>query len=336
MGGIFINYRRRDSEYIAGRLRNDLSQRFGADFLIFRDVDSMPLGSFPEEIDQAVRSCDAMVVVIGDGWLDARDAAGRRRLDQPEDWVRLEIAAALRQDKIVVPVLVEGAGPPPAERLPAEIRALAVRQAVELPDSRWDYEVERLVQKLARSLPRSAPVPAPPPPRRLPLLVGLMAVVMVLAVGAVILAALLGGGSDRGSAERSGTPVRPATAVEDGEKVSYVGPWSGANGRLGLTVERIDATPETLQVHLLVQNGTRDTLTLPAGGFNLIDDRGHSYRADPFSAQWPREIPPGDLRGVIGIGEPLQPAVASMRAGWGTVFGTLAADDIFVENIRLP
>jgi hypothetical protein len=148
MGGIFISYRRDDSAYIAGRLRDDLAEQFGEGLLIFRDIETMPLGRFPEEIAAAVAGCDAMLVVIGDGWLAATDAGGDRRLDQPGDWVRQEITAALAQRKVVVPVLVEGASLPPAAELPEELRGLAYQQVVELPDDRWDDELGRLVDQL--------------------------------------------------------------------------------------------------------------------------------------------------------------------------------------------
>jgi hypothetical protein len=152
MGGVFLSYRRSDSAYAAGRLRHDLTERFGADALIFRDVESMPLGRFPDEIGSAIRECDAVLVLIGPEWLSAADEGGNRRLHDAGDWVRREVAAALDGGKVVVPVLLDGAPLPAASDLPDDIAGLTLQQAVELPDSRWDYELGRLVEQLSAVL----------------------------------------------------------------------------------------------------------------------------------------------------------------------------------------
>ncbi len=344
MGGIFINYRRNDSEYIAGRLRNDLSRRFGTDFLIFRDVDSLALGRFAEEIDQAVRSCDVMVVVIGDGWLDARDASGKKRLDQPDDWVRQEIAAGLRQKKILVPVLVENARLPSAHELPLEIAELVDQQAVELPDSRWDYEVEQLVGKLERSLrsrnllpsDQQQELPAPPlrdSTRRSGPKWALAIIPVVLAAGVFAIVRSSGSGSEC-TRDRTPAPGRTTVASRQTDR-SYTGPWSVTCGPLTLTIEKIETSASATRVHARVDNETDDTLILSASQFNMVDDNGHSYRANPFSSEWPKDIPPGVLRGIVDVVEPLRPEATSISAGWGTVFGTFAVDQIFVEGIGL-
>jgi hypothetical protein len=270
-----------------------------------------------------------MLVVIGDSWLDARDDSGRRRLNQAQDWVRQEIASALKHRKVVVPVLVEGAKLPRAEELPADIRDLVFQQTAELPDSRWDYEVGQLIEKLERSLKK------PPPPRpTLPKWAPVAAAVVGLAVvGTIALAATFGRGPDGGDGGGGTTATRATTVSRPGRE--YVGPWSGTSGSLRLTVEKIVSTDEGMQIHLLVNNGTRNTLNLPAALFNLVDTAGHSYPADPRSAGWPMNIPPGQVRGVISITEPLGPQVTGMRAGWGTVFGSMEVDSIYVQSIRL-
>lgn len=183
MSGIFISYRRQDSSYIAGRLHDRLAAHFGPG-QIFRDIDTMKPGvDFGRRIDEAVGSCDALLVVIGDGWLDARSPQGERRIDAPKDWVRQEIQVALeRPDVLVVPVLVENAAMPSEDELPPAIRELANRNAMELSDRRWDYEVQRLIEALEEVVrqpaderpapgpapiqdprPLVAPVPVPPP-----------------------------------------------------------------------------------------------------------------------------------------------------------------------------
>jgi len=144
---VFISYRREDASGFAGRLHEALSRHFG-DRRIFRDVDTIrPGADFADVIHESLGSCGAFVVMIGREWLV--DSRGRRRLDDPEDWVRQEVAIALERDDVVVfPVLVEGAAMPSAEDLPGPLRALARQNATELSDSRWDYDLARLVTEL--------------------------------------------------------------------------------------------------------------------------------------------------------------------------------------------
>ncbi len=117
-GGIFISYRRDDSRQAAGRLADALADRFGAQ-CIFRDVETIELGvDFTQALNQALASCVVMLVLIGRDWLDIRDANGQRRLGLPQDWIRQEIATALKRDIRVVPVLVDGAQLPDEAALP--------------------------------------------------------------------------------------------------------------------------------------------------------------------------------------------------------------------------
>jgi hypothetical protein len=148
-GGTFVSYRREDAAGFAGRLCDSI-ERLLPDEPIFRDVDGLSPGQdFVSAIDARLRQCRVCLAVIGRDWLNARDGQGRRRLDQPDDFVRLELAAALaRPEVLVIPVLVEGAPMPPADALPAEIRGLARRQAVALRDDTWDSDVVRLVRSL--------------------------------------------------------------------------------------------------------------------------------------------------------------------------------------------
>jgi len=149
MPTIFISYRREDSAGYAGRLCESLERRLGS-HQVFRDVDAIRPGQdFVDAIDARLRECRALLALIGREWLDAADASGSRRLDQENDYLRLEIAAALaRPDVLVVPVLVEGAVMPGPEKLPAPIRSLSRRQAVSLRDDTWDTDVDRLVAAL--------------------------------------------------------------------------------------------------------------------------------------------------------------------------------------------
>src|SRR5213596_3431496 len=106
MTRIFINYRRQDSEGYVGRLYDHLAQHFESQD-IFIDVDSIPPGAdFVETLEQAVANCDVLIAMIGPQWIDIQDGSCARRLDQWNDFVRIEIGSALRQKKIVIPVLV--------------------------------------------------------------------------------------------------------------------------------------------------------------------------------------------------------------------------------------
>ena len=146
MAGTFISYRREDAAGYAGRLRESLERRLGAS-RVFRDVDTLRPGQdFVQAIESRLNDCRVMLAVIGREWVGARDMTGSRRLDEPYDFVRLEIAAALaRPNVLVVPVLVEGASMPVSAELPENIRPLARRHAVTVRDETWDADVDRLV-----------------------------------------------------------------------------------------------------------------------------------------------------------------------------------------------
>jgi len=150
---VFINYRREDASGYARLLYESLCRpdRFGPDH-IFMDVSAIrPGADFAKVIEEEVAACHAVLVVIGREWLDC-SAGGRRRLEDPADFVRLEIAAALARDTLVIPVLVEGASMPREQDLPADLKPLARRQALELSDGRWEYDVGRLLDTLEASL----------------------------------------------------------------------------------------------------------------------------------------------------------------------------------------
>lgn len=141
---IFISYRREDSEDSADRIYERLSEHFGQN-LLFMDIATIAPGvDFVEVIQQAVSSCDVLIAVIGRQWLELL----QRRLNEPEDFVRLEIEAALERDIRVIPVLVQGASMPRADDLPQTLRRLARRQAIELRRVSWRYDMERLIAAL--------------------------------------------------------------------------------------------------------------------------------------------------------------------------------------------
>lgn len=157
MSRIFISYRRDDSAGHVGWLRSLLIQRFGAD-QIFRDIETIPPGvDFVEAIETAVGSCDVLLAVIGPRWLTATGRRGERRLDDPEDFVRIEIATALERSIRVIPVLVQDAHMPRSNELPAHIAKLARRNSIELRDSSWEFDVGRLGDALESILQSQAP-----------------------------------------------------------------------------------------------------------------------------------------------------------------------------------
>jgi hypothetical protein len=108
-----------------------------------------PGRDFRRVIDEQVGSCGVLLAVIGKSWIDAKDDSGRRRLEDPMDFVRLETASALKRDIPVVPVLVHGARMPRAEQLPEDMSELAYRNGVEVTHARWDSDVQVLIKSLS-------------------------------------------------------------------------------------------------------------------------------------------------------------------------------------------
>lgn len=159
-GRIFLNYRREDTAYAAGWLYDRLAERFGGG-QVFKDVDSIEPGEdFVQAVATAVGSCDVLLALIGDRWLTITGADGTRRLDDPGDFVRLEIEAALTRDVRVVPILVAGARMPDAGDLPFSLAKLVRRQALELSPNRFDSDLSRLLRVLDSTLAEAQAPPA--------------------------------------------------------------------------------------------------------------------------------------------------------------------------------
>jgi hypothetical protein len=201
MGGgravqVFLSYRRGDVGGYAGRLTDALRQRLGADS-VFQDVVAIAPGQdFTVAIDRALDDCDAVLAVIGPGWLTAATPQGAPRLFDADDYVRLELARALDRNVRVVPVLVGGAALPAASELPDDLKGLVRRQAVVLHDETWHQDVNGLVGSL-----RGEPaVPTTRRPRWLVPGAAVAAVLVVLGRGGVVV----------GSGQRRGIGRRPA------------------------------------------------------------------------------------------------------------------------------
>jgi TIR domain-containing protein len=151
-GKIFINYRRGDDPGHTGRLFDRLQDVFEPQQL-FLDVDNIAPGlDFIRVLNERVAECDVVLAVIGKGWIDARDETGRRRLDDPADFVRIEIISALDQGKRVIPVLVNDAPMPRPEDLPEALRPLLRRNAVRLTHERFRADTQGLIKALQQSL----------------------------------------------------------------------------------------------------------------------------------------------------------------------------------------
>ena len=155
--GIFISYRRQDTSHLAGRLYDRLADRFGDD-QVFMDVDTIGPGvDFAEEITQAVSTCQVLLAVIGPRWLSATDEDGQRKLDDPEDIVRLEITAALERDILVIPILVDGAVMPRRQQLPDNLATLARRNALSMRHDGFKEVADRLITAIERKVGAGTP-----------------------------------------------------------------------------------------------------------------------------------------------------------------------------------
>lgn len=207
MAKIFISYRRVDSSSISGRIYDRLVMRFGVRN-IFKDVDNIPIGvNFGAYIQDSLRQCAVMLLIIGPRWLTAEAEDGTRRLDDPRDWVRVEIETAFSLGLLVIPVLVEGAGVPAATSLPESLRELAQINSPQVRnDPDFFHDMARLIASLERplavqqggaqtggqpALPASWPAPAKARSRG-PLAAGLAILAVVVLVGALLSSKLPG------------------------------------------------------------------------------------------------------------------------------------------------
>ena len=153
MAKIFLSYRRSDSQDVTGRIYDRLIERFSAE-AVFRDVDSIPLGTaFASVLKDALARTDVALIVIGPAWLTAADAEGKRRLDDPSDYLRIEVELALSVCNRVIPLLVTNARMPDTDKAPESIRPLFALQAQQVrPDPDFHTDMDRLIGHLEREL----------------------------------------------------------------------------------------------------------------------------------------------------------------------------------------
>jgi hypothetical protein len=154
MAGIFISYRRSDSAAMCDRIYAALANHFGKD-MVFKDVDNIPLGvNFSDYMRQTLEKSSVAVVIIGRAWLDTTDAQGQRRLDDQDDWVRLEIEQALALKLPVIPLRVDGAPMPSAASLPPSLTGLLTQNGWEIHyDPYFQTDMRHVTAGLERYLP---------------------------------------------------------------------------------------------------------------------------------------------------------------------------------------
>lgn len=268
---IFISYRRDDTEGEAGRLFDDLVRSFGEQS-VFMDVSGInPGADFRKAIDDNVASCGVLLAMIGPAWSSITSPNGGRRLDDPNDFVRLEIASALARDVAVIPVLVHDAKMPRPEDLPEDLKNLAYRNSVEITHTRWNSDVLLLTEALKRYVAPTAPndtapvhatvaVQLPPPtapaqkpassrPSSIPLVAGLVAAA-IMAVGIVAYVMFR-------PAPAPPNPGPPAP-VANGTTSAFVGTWTNStpvekNGLVKLEISASGANE--LSIHAWAQCG---------------------------------------------------------------------------------
>ena len=255
MQGIFISYRRQDSQSAAGRLADHIKEHMPG-VPLFRDVETIEPGvDFTEAIGRALQSCGVLLAVIGPHWTSVTDAAGKRRLDSAHDYTRLEIVTALQRSNVrVIPVLVEGAQMPEPADLPEDLQPLCRRNAIELTDKRWSFDVSQLIETLKKTLgvdpappkPQPRPAPQPEPVPALPWYRRMSRKQWWIVAAVVVLLGVIGqqeeNGMDTGQPPPAmlGFPAAPTTSAMPGNessgyqtqrtRPSVGGAWQDAEG----------------------------------------------------------------------------------------------------------
>ena len=224
---IFICYRRDDAEGYAGRVFDRLNYRFPR--RVFMDVTGIrPGADFSRVIQDTVGSCHVLIAIIGRHWATITDDSKQRRLDLPDDYVRHEIATALRRNITVIPVLVRGAQMPSSSLLPPDLAPLSTRNALEITDGDFDHDAQRLIEaiEIACGEPRPSPPVPIQPARSNCLLYSLIGIIAVGAVGIVLFVLGLlaasnqntsGGGTQDPQPSFTSQPPAPATGQQPAE-----------------------------------------------------------------------------------------------------------------------
>jgi YVTN family beta-propeller protein len=369
--GIFISYRRGETNAYAGRLYDALSARFGEQ-QVFMDIDTIEPGTdFVAHIGEAVASCDALLALIGRDWLDCRDAKGCRRLEDPRDFVRVEISTGLQRGVRVIPILVHGATMPTEDELPEPLAHLARRNAFEMSDVRWRDDVGHLAATLQKALagvegqgPADRPARSPERARLAVALAAVRrrpgltaAVIGAAAVLATAAALLIGGGGHHGGSRVARAKARSTTVAGLARERYHVGaaPIAVAvsPGSVWVvnhddgTVRRIDAQRRTVAdrpirvgINAWSIAADRSGVWVTSSG-DTAGDRGSVRRIDPRSTAIGAPIRPGrNPAGVAIDGGSIwvvnggDRTVARIDAATGAVTGTVsvgAAGDVPID-----
>ena len=239
MAKFFISYRREDSQYQADRLHAAIAPHMDDPRRdIFLDIDNIPLGvNFAAFLDEKVSQCEVLLALIGPGWLEARDETGQRRLDSAEDFVRIEIASALKRGIPVVPVLLDGAPVPRADELPEDLKELALRNGTAIQRETFESDAVRLVRGLGLAEAEGVDGPAREAPaggrgrRRLALIAGAG---LAVALGAFAVQSGFWdwgeGGAPASEPEDAGTGPAGDTALGSGTLYEAVGREEDGDG----------------------------------------------------------------------------------------------------------
>ena len=270
---IFISYRRDDTEGEAGRLFADLTRAFGDDGVFMDVADIRPGADFRRVIDESVAQCGVLLAVIGPSWLTITGADGQRRIESPNDFVALEIGSALKRDVPVIPVLVHEAHMPPPDQLPESVRELSFRNSVELSHTRWNSDVQLLIEALKsyvtpnpvteqQPVHATVPVQLPPPhpaptaptssakKSKLPLILGVACAVVVVLIAIFYL--LGSSSSDKGSQSTASPDAQPTrTASQRAPNPSALsGRWVDTKARSGDSLYALDIEVSGSQISM--------------------------------------------------------------------------------------
>jgi hypothetical protein len=329
---IFLSYRRDDAGH-AGRLSDHIDRRFPGN--IFRDVTGIAPGTdFVRELERKLDSCQVLLVVISKTWLTSANKNGGRRLDDPGDFVRLEVAAGLRRNVCVIPVLVNGAAMPSAADLPDDLKSLANRQAMEVSERDFEDDVLRLCQSIERMFGVAPPKPAPvapiytPPPRKR----GWLKVIFALGGGAflmfaflVVLAALFAAAPQPGGPTTPNSPTTPHSPTSSNGGVVVTGDHLAPADEFFSPVGswRISDTddPDTY-VDYDLRPGNQLSARLNVASLGQIDAQGQ-WRYDPGTQQldmWGTRLQDGvPFREVVRINQKDGDAYAVQHSAYGYV-----------------
>ena len=330
MPKIFISYRREDSQYQADRLHQALRKHVANPKQnIFIDVDNIPVGvDFVDHLDAQVAQCDVLLAVIGPTWLNAgAGLLGGRRLDDPKDFVRLEIASALKRGIPVAPILLDGVAMPREDQLPPDLKPLARRNAVEVRRASFDADTERMIRGLDLKRVDARTARSPKSPGGAALVVPVLAL-LVLALG--------GGGAWLWFADPLGWKTASSGSAPAGETAGNTASDGGpapntfvqAAGLCGDVTARVqfdfDKSSFTPEAQSVIEGALRktfdcvvDTVTIEAHedlGTSAAYAQGVSERrADAVAAMFRAAgVEPGAIRQYgLGHSRPLQPNIPS-------------------------